>query len=71
MVRPLFSERVFIHCNRKNHNPLDYDWFQKLLFPLILLTSCYQTVCYRTVQEAYHIQSYSLINQSEPCFQSQ
>ena len=29
-------------------------------FPLILLSGCYQTVCYRTVQQANHIQSCSL-----------
>ena len=34
--------------------------FKNSCFPLILLTSCYQTVCYRTVQEANHIQSCSL-----------
>ena len=32
MERPLFSDPVFIHCDHKNHNPFDYDWFQKLLF---------------------------------------
>ena len=34
--------------------------FKNSCFPIILLTSCYQTVCYRTVQEANHIQSCSL-----------
>ena len=29
-------------------------------FPLILLSGCYRTVCYRTIQQANHIQSCSL-----------
>ena len=29
-------------------------------FPLILLSGCYRTVCYRTVQPGNHIQSCSL-----------
>ena len=40
--------------------PLIMIGFKNSCFPLILLTSCYQTVCYRTVQEANHIQSCSL-----------
>ena len=28
---------------------MSFDWFNKLLFSLIHLPSCYQTVCYRTV----------------------
>ena len=40
--------------------PLIMIGLKNSCFPLILLTSCYQTVCYRTVQEANHIQSCSL-----------
>ena len=39
-------------------------------FPLILLTSCYQKVCYRTVQEANHIQSCSLNQLNQFFFRS-
>ena len=44
--------------------------FKNSCFPLILLTSCYQTVCYRTVQEANHIQSCSLNQLNQFFFRS-
>ena len=44
--------------------------FKNSCFPLILLTSCYQKVCYRTVQEANHIQSCSLNQLNQFFFRS-
>ena len=40
---------LFFYSNHKNYNFLDCDWFKKLLTPNNL-SSCYRTVCYRTVQ---------------------
>ena len=57
--RPLFSDPVFIHCDHKNHNPLDYDWFQKLLFSTNSLNELLSDSLL-SVQEANHIQSCSL-----------
>ena len=50
--------------------PLIMIGFKNSCFPLILLTSCYQTVCYRTVQEANHIQSCSLNQLNQFFFRS-
>ena len=50
--------------------PLIMIGFKNSCFPLILLTSCYQIVCYRTVQEANHIQSCSLNQLNQFFFRS-
>ena len=49
--------------------PLIMIGLKNSCFPIILLTSCYQTVCYRTVQEANHIQRCSLNQLNQFFFQ--
>ena len=52
--------------NHKNYNFVDCIGLKNSYFPLIHLPSCFQTICYQTVQWANHIQSCSL-NQSITC----